>query len=178
VGLRHARSRESWSRPTSIGVRSMAACRWIRRVRLKELEQENSNPERHAESEIRNSTPRSLSPGPPGYFAEGGRVGIRGNEQARRLARCPTVGTLSIAAPQVNVNTPTVGRHQRSNLSAASDCNSVRCYDSHDLKSHSGMTKASSPRLFESLQEISFHFIGFQRLKIDVTVDDRKSDLP
>jgi hypothetical protein len=42
------------------------------------------------------------------------------------------VRAATIPTPEIDVNTPGVGRYLLSDLSAASDCDSVRCYDSHD----------------------------------------------
>jgi hypothetical protein len=42
------------------------------------------------------------------------------------------VRAATIPTPQIDVSTPDVGRYRRSALSAASDCDSVRCYDSHE----------------------------------------------
>ncbi len=42
------------------------------------------------------------------------------------------VRAATIPTPQIDVSTPGVGRYLRSDLSAASDCDSVRCYDSHE----------------------------------------------
>jgi hypothetical protein len=42
------------------------------------------------------------------------------------------VWAATIPTPEIDVNTPSVRRYLRSDLSAASDCDSVRCYDSHD----------------------------------------------
>jgi hypothetical protein len=42
------------------------------------------------------------------------------------------VRAATIPAPQIDVNTPCVGRYLRSDLTAASDLDSVTCYDSHE----------------------------------------------
>src|SRR5262249_5241941 len=95
--------------------------------------------------EIRNSTARRLSSRPPGYFGKGIGVSIGGNEQPRGLARCPTIRTSPVTTSQIDVDAPAVGRYLRSDLGAASDCNSLPGYDSHDSQMLSEMTRTVEP---------------------------------
>jgi hypothetical protein len=66
------------------------------------------------------------------------------------------VRAATIPTPQIDVSTPGVGRCLRSDLSAASDCDSMRCYDSHErqiLSRHyrkvESIIKSNGPELRE-----------------------------
>ena len=83
--------------------------------------------------QVGDSTARRFSCGAPGNLFKSRRVGVRGDDETRRVGQRPMIRTAAVSASQIEANAPLVGRYFGSDLSAASDGDSSGGYNAHNL---------------------------------------------